>query len=128
MKKRTIILLLAVLVLFGCKNTKKSDYKLQVIESDWSGWTENYTPEKLTNEFEFELGKEYTLKKTKMTFKVVEINKDNIVIETSEVLSDNEEGIDLNADKKKFTITTKETKLETPTMDAGDIYYFQLIK
>ena len=63
--------------------------------------------------------------------KVIEINPDSVTIETSEPMSVRKEtgGINLSGDGTTFTITgTNKLELVTPTMDAGDIYIFQVKK
>lgn len=136
MKRKLIIVFtitIMLITLTGCKNNKKENFILEITESSWSGWSEDYKPEEKTNKYNVELNKEYSINPNGMvdglTFTIKEINKDNIVIETTTAFSDKEEGIDLRSDKKEFTIyLDKEKKLITPTMDAGDIYKIKLIK
>ena len=123
-----ILLIIIVFLLAGC-NSKEVDYRLQIKESSWSGWSEDYKPEEVTNEYDVVLGKEYKTNSGKFVFKIKEIKKNSIIIETQDVFSDNEDGIDLNSKKKEFEVTfDKEIKLTTPTMDEGDIYYLKLVK
>ena len=136
MKKRIIIftvLLAFVFLLTGCNKEKeeeiKVDFKLRIKESSWSGWTENYEPKEVTNDYEVVLDKEYSVDSDNFKFKITKINKDSIIIQTESPYSDNEQGIDLNSKKTEFEIfLDKETTLTTPTMDAGRIYYLQLVK
>jgi len=125
-----LLIVLSVFVITGCKNNDETDVlKLRIKESSWSGWTPDYEPEEITKEYDVVLGKEYSINSGKFIFVIEEINDDNIVIKTSEVFSDNKEGIDLNTDKTRFTIYLDEEKeLTTPTMDAGLIYYLMLTK
>ncbi len=123
-----ILLILFVFLLTGC-NSKEVDYRLQIKESSWSGWSEDYKPEEVTNEYDVVLGKEYKTNSGKFVFKIKKIEKNCIIIVTQDVFSDNEDGIDLNSKKKEFKVSfDKEIKLTTPTMDAGDIYYLKLVK
>ena len=133
MKKILYLIIVVFLITFvvGCGTSKEYNYKLLLKESSWSGWVNDggIDSKIVTNEFDVVLNKEYSAINSDLTFKVIKINKDSIVIKTNQALSDNEEGIDLKSDKTEFKIyLDKETKLETPTMDAGDIYYFTLSK
>ncbi len=136
MKKRIIIftvLLAFVFLLTGCNKEKeeeiKVDFKLRIKESSWSGWTENYKPKEVTNDYEVVLDKEYSVDSDYFKFKITKINKDSIIIQTESPYSDKEKGIDLNSKKTEFEIfLDKETELTTPTMDEGRIYYLQLVE
>ena len=133
MKKSIIFCLLIILTIFtivGYKcNNKTHKFKLRIKESSWSGWTEDYKPEELTKEYEVVLGEVYSINSGKFIFSILEINDDNIIIETSEPFSDKEGGIDLKTKKTKFKIyIDQEIELNTPTMDAGEIYYLTLLK
>ena len=124
----SIFLISFVFLLTGCK-TKEVDFKLQIKESSWSGWSEDYKPEEVANEYDIVLGKEYKIDSDRFIFKIEKINRKSIIIETKDAFSDNEDGIDLNTKKKKFEVfLDKEIKLTTPTMDAGQIYYLKLVK
>ncbi len=126
----SLLVLSTLVVLTGC-DKKKSDYKLEIKESSWSGWSEDYEPEETTKEYEIVLNKEYVVNPNSLglTFTIKKINKDSIVIETTEPFSDSKEGIDLYTKKTEFTVKAGETlELTTPTMDSGDIYYLRLIK
>ena len=131
MKRKYIIIVLLisfVCLLTGC-DKKESNYKLQIKESSWSGWSEDYTPKEVTNDYDIVLDKEYTVDSGNFIFKITKINKDSIIIETKDAFSDQESGIDLNTNKKKFEVfSDKEITLTTPTMDAGNIYYLKLVK
>ena len=131
MKRKLVLIILlaiaAIVFLTGCKSNNR--FKLEIKESSWSGWSENYKPEETTNDYDVFLDREYSIDSGGLTFVIKEINKDNIVIETTEPFSDKEEGIDLFTKKTEFTIyLDKEIELTTPTMDAGDIYYLKLKK
>lgn len=132
MEKRIaiVLFLLAIFVLItGCKSNNLKGYKLEITESSWSGWSEDYKPEEVTKTYEIEKDKEYKIDNGGLIFTIKEINKDNIVIETKESYSDSKKGIDLRTEKKEFTISIDETtKLTTQTMDAGEIYYLKLVK
>ena len=130
MKKRLLLIVLLLVVLLsltGCK--QKSEFKLTIRESSWSGWSKDYEPEETTNEYEVVLNRKYNVDSGRLQFVIEEINEDNIVIRTTDAFSDNEKGVDLRTDKKVFKIyLDEEKKLQTPTMDAGNIYYFTLTK
>ena len=131
--KKIIIGLLIVLSIFTLMFFKRNDrnykFKLKIKESSWSGWTEEYEPQEVTNEYDVVLGKEYSINSGKFTFIIKKINNDNIIIETSEPFSDKENNIDLKTKKTKFTIYLDEgIELTTPTMDYGEIYYLTLVK
>jgi len=131
MKRKLIIfvfLITFVCLLTGC-GKKESNYKLQIKESSWSGWSEDYTPKEVTNDYDIVLDKEYNVDSGNFIFKITKINKDSIIIETKDVFSDQESGIDLNTNKKKFEVfSDKEITLTTPTMDEGNIYHLKLVK
>lgn len=108
----------------------ENTFILKVNSSSWSGLAEEYEPEIIETEYDTILDEEYTIGNGSLalTFTIEEINEDNIVIRTTEVFSDSEDGIDLNTKKKKFTVyLDEELKLETPTMDAGNTYYLTLL-
>lgn len=134
MRKKIIKLLLIIVMtisLIACEKQEMNNYKLKVIKSSWSGWDEDYFPEDKTFEYDIELNKEYEVSKGSLglTFTIKKINKDNIVIDTTEPFSDSEKGISLRTDKTEFVIEKGKTlKLTTPTMDAGNIYYLSLEK
>lgn len=125
----TCLTLLLAVSIVGCgkKKEESKEFKLRIKESSWSGWSSNYTPEEKTNDYEVEKGKKYTID-SHLEFTITEINKDYIVIETTEAFSEGDKGISLRTDQKEFKIyLDKETRLVTPTMDAGWIYYFTLL-
>ena len=120
--------------------------KLIIKQSSWSGWSKDYKPKEIENEYEINLNEKYVVKTTKtsyikdgkmveeereiLSFNISEVNDDSIKINTYQVFSDNEDcTINLRTDKKEFIITTeKPLKLITPTMDYGEIFIFILIK
>ena len=127
----TIIFVIAVIVLIilFVLNNNKNNYILTVKESSWSGWSENHEPQETTKEYEVKLGKKYTVNYDVLSFRIIRIKNDSIVIRTNEPFSEDETGINLNTSKRKFTIyLNKELILTTPTTDAGSIYYFNLKK
>ena len=131
MKKKlglSIIIVLFIFVATAC-NSKKSDFKLQIKESSWSGFTKDSEPEEVTKKYDVVLGKKYSVNSDKFKFEIKKVNDDSIVIETEDPFSDGESGIDLNSKKREFEVCfDKETKLVTPTTDAGDVYYLILVK
>lgn len=123
-----ILFTLLILITTGCNN-KNYDFKLRIKESSWSGWTQDYEPEEVTNEYEIVLGKKYSINSGNLVFTIKKVNRNYIVIKTTEPFSDNDKGIDLNSNKKEFKVYfEKELELVTPTTDAGDIYYLTLSK
>ena len=120
--------------------------KLIIKQSSWSGRSKDYKPVEVENEYEIKLNEKYIIKTTKvsyikdgkmleeerevLSFNIIEVNDDNIKINTYQVFSDNEDGtINLRTDKKEFIITTeKPLKLITPTMGYGEIFIFTLVK
>lgn len=117
--------------------------KMIVKQSSWSGWSEDYKPQEIENEYDIVVNKKYIITNKVLTwqdeekvekevevlsFVISEVNDNSIKINTNRVLSDNEEGIDLYTKKKEFIITTeKPLELITPTMDQGYIFIFTLI-
>ncbi len=138
MKKNVIIIgivvlvVIGVLVLFltrgkGTEETNDYNYKLIFRESSWSGWVKNYTPEEKTTEYDVVKGKEYTINDYSFKVTILDVKKDRIVIKTSQPLLGSTNGVDLNSTKTEFELyLDKELKLTTPTLDAGEIYYFTL--
>lgn len=128
MKKYSLLLLLILcLSLTACN--KKTDMKLRIKESSWSGWTEGYEPEERTDDYNVVLGKKYSINSGKFKFKITKINRKYIEIKTETPFSDKNDTVYLNSKKTKFKVyLEKELKLTTPTTDAGDIYYITLIK
>ena len=119
--------------------------KLKIIESSWSGWS-NDKPEEIEREYDIKLNEKYVIKteiisykkenewvkeeREVFSFNIVEINDSSIRIKTYQSFSDNDNGtINLHSDKKEFIVTSEKTlKLITPTMDAGDIFILSLVK
>lgn len=123
-----VFLISSLFLLTGCINNEVN-FKLQIRESSWSGESENYKPEEVTNEYDIVLRKEYNSNSDGFIFKIIKVNSDSIIIETKDSFSDQENGIDLNSTKKKFKVFfDKELKLITPTMDSGKVYYLKLVK
>lgn len=127
MKKAILVLIAfcAIFIITGC-GKQTSDLKLKVVATTWSGESPGKAPEE---EFTYDivLDKEYVVKEggLGLTFTITKINDDSIVIETTDSFSYDDSG--LTTTKKKFTVKKGETlKLETPTMDAGGIYYLSL--
>ena len=129
MKKNLLkifIILCALITITACGN--KKELNLKVIATSWSG-EQNMQPPEEEFYYDVKLNEEYTVKEggLGLTFTITEINKDSIVIKTTEPFSEGEEGINLQSKQKEFTIKKGEKiKLTTPTMDAGGIYYFEL--
>lgn len=128
MKKKLllVILIIPLLVTVGCTK-KESNLKVVVESSSWSGWSEDYKPAKETNEYPVELNKEYSFEGGDFSFKITKVKSDKITIKTNQPMSDNEKGVNLNAQETEFTIKLdKSVELTTPTMDAGYIYTISL--
>ena len=129
MKKNLIkifIIFCALITITACGSKDKLNLKVRA--TSWSSEQKMQAPEE---EFYYDvkLNEEYTVKEGgfDLTFTITEINKDSIVIKTTEPFSEGEEGINLNSKQKEFTIKKgQKIKLTTPTMDAGGIYYFEL--
>lgn len=163
MKKRFLLSLLLISVFYVCavcqdnikkdvilssasnqtslgKNLESNDYnkenfKLRIKTSSWSGWSRNYKPKEVTNEYVVMKGKKYIINSTlssssKFVFTIEKINNDNITIKTEKAFSDRNDGtINLKSKKTRFIIRLNNTtKLKTPSFDAGDTYYLTLIK
>ena len=137
MKKNIIIIgivalvVIGVIVLFltrgkGTEETNDYNYKLIVKESSWSEWVDSVPKEKAT-EYDVVKGKEYTINDYSFKVTILDVKKDRIVIKTSQPLLGSANGVDLNSTKTEFDVyLNKELKLTTPTLDAGEIYYFTL--
>ena len=123
---RIFIIFCVLITITACES--KDKLNLKVIATSWSSEQKMQAPEE---EFYYDvkLNEEYTVKEggLGLTFTITEINKDSIVIETTEPFSEGEEGINLKSKQKEFTIKKgQKIKLTTPTTDAGGIYYFEL--
>ena len=121
------------LVFFVITNQAKGNLKLKVKETSWSGWSKDYVPEEKEYQYDIELGKKYEVKKRGeedvLVFTIAEVNTNSVKINTTKSFSDKESGIDLRTDKKEFEIVEgTDLKLTTPTMDAGDIFIFSLVR
>ena len=93
MKKKFIVCTLFIAIIFfvvGC-GKKEADFKLQIRESSWSGWSEGYEPEEVTNDYDIVLGEEYNIDDGNFIFKIKKINNDSIIIETKDEFSDKED-------------------------------------
>lgn len=123
---RIFILFCVLITITACDSKEKLN--LKVIATSWSS-EQNMQAPKEEFYYDVKLNEEYTVKEggLGLTFTITEINKDSIVIKTTEPFSEGEEGINLQSKQKEFTIKKGEKiKLTTPTMDAGGIYYFEL--
>ena len=122
------LLIILVISISGC-SSNSDKVVLQIKESSWSGWERDYKPKEVTRKYNIVLNKKYSTKSGSLQFVVKEINNDNIVIKTTYPFSDSKEGINLNSNKKTFTVYYDKTlELTTPSTDAGDIYYLKLVK
>lgn len=119
--------------------------KLKIIESSWSGWS-NDKPKEIEREYDIKLNEKYIIKtefvsykkenewvkeeREVFSFNIVDINDSSIRIHTFQPFSDNGNGtINLRSDKKEFIVTSeKPLELTTPTTDAGKIFILSLIK
>ena len=127
--------------------------KLIVEKSSWSGRSRDYKPNIETEQFD-DLKKilhwetiletsithqrgeiEYNGKTTSISkaeivffsFVIMELGEDYIIIKTNCPMSEGDNGINLYSNETTFRIEKgKKVKLTTPTMDAGDIYIFEL--
>ena len=128
---KLLIIFCALITITACGNKKDNkDFKLKVTASSWSGEGGMKAPEEEFT-YDVELDKKYVVKEGSLglTFTVKEINEDSIVIETEKAFSNSEKGINLRSNQKEFTLEKdKKTRLDTPTMDAGGIYYLTLYK
>ena len=123
---RIFIIFCALITITACES--KDKLNLKVIATSWSG-EQNMQPPEEEFYYDVKLNEKYTVIEggLGLTFTITEINKDSIVIETTEPFSEGEKGINLRSQQKEFTIKKGEKiKLTTPTMDAGGIYYFEL--
>ena len=121
-----VVIICVLITITACG--KKNKLNLKVTATSWSG-EQNMQPPEEEFYYDVKLNEEYTVKEggLGLTFTITKINKDSIVIKTTEPFSEGEEGINLNSKQKEFTIKKGEKiKLTTPTMDAGGIYYFEL--
>ena len=106
----SIFLISFVFLLTGCRN-KEADFKLQIKESSWSGWSANYKPEEVTNEYDIVLGKEYIIDSDSFIFKIKKIKYYSCIKELS---------IDNN---KLYFLQTKEYDNEN---DNSNVIYTEL--
>lgn len=123
---RIFIIFCALITITACEN--KNELHLKVIATSWSG-EQNMQPPEEEFYYDVKLNEKYTVKEggLGLTFTITEVNKDSIVIKTTDPFSEGEEGINLRSNQKEFTIKKGEKiKLITPTMDAGGIYYLEL--
>lgn len=116
--------------------------KIKIISSSWSGWSRDYVPEETESYCSLELNKKCVVKTRQyshadgkqyeediLSFEVVKINNDSVVIHTFQNFSDSEKGIDLRSKKRDFVIKNGESiELTTPTMDYGDIFTLTLLR
>jgi predicted small lipoprotein YifL len=123
---RIFIIFCALITITACGS--KDKLNLKVTATNWSYGQNMQAPEEEFY-YDVELDEKYTVKEGRLglTFTITEINKDSIVIKTTEPFSEGEEGINLQSKQKEFTIKKGEKiRLTTPTMDAGGIYYLEL--
>ena len=128
---KVFLLFILVFSLAACDKKELRGYKLKVIETSWSGSSEDYDHEERTTEYDIILNKKYIVSRGSLglTFTIMKINKDKIYIKTSNRFSNQANGINLRSNKTKFMIKKdKVLALTTPTMDAGNIYYLSIEK
>ncbi len=116
--------------------------KIKIVSSSWSGWSKDYVPKETESYCSLELNKKCVVKTRQyshadgkqyeediLSFEVVKINDDSVVIHTFQNFSDSKKGIDLRSEKRDFVIKNGESiKLTTPTMDYGDIFTLTLLR
>lgn len=131
MKKFFIITFIILGILFtltACGNNNSNNIHLKILATSWAFSDKLEESEEEFN-YDIKLNEKYVVKEGSLglTFTVTKINKDSIVIKTTEPFSDSEDSVNLKSDKKEFIIEKgKQIKLSTPTMDAGGIYTFIL--
>lgn len=118
--------------------------RLRIKQSSWSGWSKDYKPKEIENNYEIENNKKYIIQTREFSFKkdgewvkeereifsfeINEINTDSITIHSFQPFSDSENGVNLQSNKQDFTIKINEPlKLVTTTMDQGEICILTLI-
>lgn len=114
--------------------------KIKIVSSSWSGWSEDYEPDETESYCEIVLNKKCVVKTRQFSnsegdkweeeifsFKITDVNTDNISIHTFQIFSDSESGINLQSDNQDFIIKLNESlTLTTPTMDEGNIFTITL--
>lgn len=142
-----IILVVLLLVVIACVfymilNQKLEDDEgesekkatIVVISDAWSGCSEDYEAETVTEEFKVSSGSMVEAENVSypdepFKFKVVEIEDDYLIIRTKNPMSVSEvgeSGIDLNTDQTEFEVGKgKKIELTTPSKDAGAIYIIE---
>lgn len=130
MKKVYVIIFLTLLILVTCCFNKPESVKLEVTSTMWSGWDFEHKPPQTVKEYTVTKGSKIKIGYIeKITFTVVFVSDNKVVIESDECLSEGFNGINMYADQNRFTIRNgKSIKLTTPSEDAGDIFYFKIKK
>ncbi|MBE5945729.1 MAG: hypothetical protein E7259_02160 [Lachnospiraceae bacterium] len=140
------VTLIAVLLIgIGCvayiliKQSKDEDgdtkiVATMVVTSDaWSGWSEDYEVETVTEEFTVKSGDKVKvddlISDEDFIIKVLEVTEESIVISTRNPMSVSEvdeHGIDLSTDETEFEVEKGEKiKLTTPSTDMGSIFIIE---
>lgn len=150
MRKRSIIIIVVVVALLlligiGClayilikqSNDEEDEDSLtvtMVVTSDaWSGWSEDYEVETVTEEFTVKSGDKVKvddlISDEDFIIKVLEVTEESIVISTRNPMSVSEvdeHGIDLSTDETEFEVEKGEKiKLTTPSTDMGSIFIIE---
>lgn len=140
-----VTLIVALLVGIGCltyiliKQSKDEDgdtkiVATMVVTSDaWSGWSEDYEVETVTEEFTVKSGDKVKvddlISDEDFIIKVLEVTEESIVISTRNPMSVSEvdeHGIDLSTDETEFEVEKGEKiKLTTPSTDMGSIFIIE---
>lgn len=136
MKKIVSALLSVVFVVAfsGCDSPDSSGgtgrFTLKVTTSSWSG-EEYYTPEEETYEYVLDVPGTIRVppdQDTGVSVRIIELFDNGITFEMDQAMSPYGGGINLMTDQTVFTIYAGQTlSLVTPSMDAGEIYIFELI-
>lgn len=103
---------------------------IEIAASDWSGWNENDKPTAATQTYTVRKGDVIWLGGiTDLEVTLTGVSDKSISFDTNAPMSSGDSGIDLDANTTRFTLDEDGSlQLLTPTMDAGDIFVFKLVK
>lgn len=133
--KRVIIVISIVAVLAGVITAylifrPSKTAQIAILETNWSG-EKDYVPTEQATTYRVKSGDVIRCGGI-VDFEVTvsKISNDSVTIKTNTPMSSIEEPyVDLDADETRFTLPNdKSLRLVTPTLDAGDIYIFSILK
>ena len=129
-----IIIFVVALLLVGLYITllnRKEEATIKITETYWAGEKDFKDNDPLTMDYTVKKGDKIKAKRfdTGYVFTIEKITKKAVYIKSNKPISGNEEGISLRTKQTKYVIEKgKKLELTEPSMDAGNIYIFEIVE